>query len=115
MGERTDPRVESFQLVFKSQIITNHKGRDVRETVCAVMAQDVEVPVAFGIVRCHKSDHDCRFTAQRAALKKTLSNFVPGKEHRETRRELWHQFLMRSKKGRALIGAVDEIKVQNQN
>jgi len=102
---------QKIHLVFKSRVVDSPKSKaKVRETACLIMQPNSEVPMAFAEVRQHVCDGDCKFIGQKRALEKCLKNFVPV---RETRAQLWMQFLMRSAHGRKLIGVDGE--VQNKN
>jgi hypothetical protein len=77
-----------YKLDFFSEINAN----GIRETT-AMILDDKGDCVATGIVKRHTNDQDCRVIGQKEALKKLL-------EHNtfewEDRRDLWHQFFMRS-------------------
>lgn len=116
MQESTEPTIDrNYRLVFKSRVVDNphpeHGKKPVRETACEIFIDGANVPSAFGTVRQHVIDQDCKFTGQKRALEKALDNF---RAEKEMRRQLWLQFFMRSNTGKKLIGVEGRLEYYGQ-
>jgi hypothetical protein len=102
-----------YKLAFNSDIINSPKtGQEVRKTEVLIYREDdkemtIDTAIAYGRAIQNVCDQDCRFRGQKAALRKAIESKWVRMQDIEDRTLIWRIFLMRSKKGRAILDAIE--------
>lgn len=65
--------------------------------------------IANGVGYQGKKDQDNKINGQRAAVKKALYRYFPGKDMKNYRWEIWNAWLARSKKTRNLVKNIEDL------